>query len=54
MKILLQTLIQTLQPFPLEDQHIEHPNSDSRISEVEDRPEEDEMIVGAEEEIRQP
>ena len=47
-------LFQCLQPFPLENEHIEHSDSDGRISEIEDRSEEDEMPVGAEEEIGQP
>ena len=54
MKILLQTLIQTLQPLPLENQHIEHADGDGGVSEVEDGAEEDKMVVGTEEEHRQP
>ncbi len=47
-------LFQCLQPFPLEDQHIEHANGDSRIGKIKYGSEEDEMPVRAEEEIRQP
>ncbi len=47
-------LFQCLQPFPLEKQHIEHSDCDGRISEIEDRTEEDEMPVGTEEELGQP
>ena len=47
-------LFQGLQPLPLENEHIEHSNSDGRVSEIEDRTEENEMPVGTEEEIRQP
>ena len=47
-------LFDAFQPLPLEDEHIEHANGDSGISEIEDGAEEDEMVVGAEEEIRQP
>ena len=54
MKILLQTLIQTLQPLPLENQHIEHAYRDGSISQVEDGTEKDEMSIGTEEEVGQP
>ena len=54
MKILLQTLIQTLQPFPLENQHIEHANGVGRIGKIKYGSEEDEMPVWAEEEVGQP
>ena len=47
-------LFQTLQPLPLENQHIKHTNGDGRISEIEDRSEKDEMPIWAEEEIGQP
>ena len=43
---------QGFQPFPLKQQHIKHSDCDGRVSEVEDRAEEDEMPVRAEEEIR--
>ena len=47
-------LFQCLQPFPLENEHIEHSDSDGRVSEIKNRSEEDEMPVRAEEEIGQP
>jgi len=47
-------LFQVFQPLPLENQHIEHPNGDGGVGEVEDGPEEDEMLIGAEEEVGQP
>ncbi len=46
--------LHALQPFPLEEQHIEHAYRDGCVGKVEDRPEENKMPVGAEEEIRQP
>ena len=47
-------LFQCLQPFPLEDQHIEHANGDGRIGKIKYGSEEDEMPVGTEEELGQP
>lgn len=44
-------LFQSLQPFPLEDQHIKDPNGNGRVSEIEDGTEKDEMPIGTEEEI---
>ena len=47
-------LIKGFEPFPLENQHIEHANSDGRVSEIEDGAEENEMPIGAEKEIGKP
>ena len=51
---LFTALFYAFQPFPLEDKHIKHANSDGSISKVEDGPEENEMAIGTKEEIRQP
>ena len=51
---LLFWLFQCLQPFPLENQHIEHSNGDSGIGKIKYGSEKDEMPIRAEEEIGQP
>lgn len=45
---------ETLQPFPLEQDHVEDPDGDGRVREVEDGAEKDEMPVLAEEEVGEP
>ncbi len=45
---------QCFQPFPLENEHVEHAYRDGSVGEVEDGAEEDEMPIGTEEELGQP
>ena len=46
------SFLKVFQPFPLEKDHVKHADGDGCIRKVEDGPEKDEMVVGAEEEVR--